>query len=475
MVMGELAQEAELLVIGGGPGGYAAAFRAADLGADVTMVDTAARPGGVCLFRGCIPSKTYLFLAELIGDAARAGAMGVHFEKPRVDLEGVRRWKDDVIDRMADGLVKLGSARGVQAIRGRAEFESSTSVRLHDSEVSRITFKHAVIATGSRPIAFPGTEFTPGGRIMSSTGALVLADIPERLLVLGGGYVGLELGQVYAALGSRVSLVELQDRLLPGVDADLVKPLHVRLQETFASVALKTGVTAMIPDGAGVDVTLQGPGGTVEQRFERVLVAIGRKPDTAALGLARTAVELDPEGFVVVDQRMQTTDARIFAVGDVVGGMMLAHKATREGKVAAEVIAGRPSAFDPRAIPAVVYTDPQIAWCGLTEQRAKAAQKAVRVQRFPWKFSGRATTMGVGAGLTKMITDAESGRILGVGVAGRNAEALIAEATLAIEMGALAEDLALTIHPHPTLSETESEAAELFLGSATHILSKSAK
>jgi dihydrolipoamide dehydrogenase len=471
--MGELAQETEVLVIGSGPGGYAAAFRAADLGKDVTMVDTAARPGGVCLFKGCIPSKTYLYLAELIDDAARAERMGIRFGKPRVDLDALRRWKAAVIDKMAGGLAGLSDARGLQLIQGRAEFESSTTVRLHDSEISRIKFRHAILATGSSPVALPGTEFKPGGRIMSSTGALALADIPERLLVVGGGYVGLELGMVYAALGSRVSLIERQERLLTGVDADLVAPLQKRLDSVFEKISLQTGVVAMTGDDSGLNVTLEGPGGTDDQRYDRVLVAIGRRPNSTGIGLENTSVQVDEKGFVTVDDRLRTADEHIFAVGDVVGGMMLAHKATREGKIAAEVIAGQSSAFDARAIPAVVYTDPQIAWCGMTEEQAKHEKIPVRVQRFPWKFSGRAATMGASEGLTKMMTDPETGRIIGVGITGRDAEGLVAEGVLAIEMGALAEDVALSIHPHPTLSETESEAAELFFGSATHILSKS--
>ena len=472
MVMGELTQEAEVLVVGSGPGGYAAAFRAADLGLDVTMVDPGARPGGVCLFKGCIPSKTFLYLAELIFDAAKAESMGVAFDKPRIDLEALRAWKGKVIDQMANGLVSLNNRRGVQLLKGRVEFESSDTARIHDSEVSFIKFRHAILATGSRPIPFPGTAFNPGGRIMSSTGALALADVPEKLLVLGGGYVGLELGTVYAALGSKVSLVELEDRLLAGVDQDLVQPLHRRLNQIFDSIHLKTKVVSMAENENGVAVTLEGDIDTPQQTFERVLVAIGRKPVSGDIGLDKTKVELDDKGFVVVDDRQQTADERIFAAGDLVGGMMLAHKATREGKVAAEVIAGQPSAFDVRAIPAVVYTDPQIAWCGLTEEQAREENRTVKVQRFPWKFSGRATTMGAPEGLTKIIVEPETGRILGVGIAGRDTEGLISEGVLAIEMGALAEDMALSIHPHPTLSETEGEAAEIFLGSATHILNK---
>ena len=473
--MGELEQETEVLVIGSGPGGYAAAFRAADLGLDVTMVDPARRPGGVCLYKGCIPSKTFLFLSELIHDAERAERMGIAFDKPRIDLDALREWKGNVIDSMANGLVSLSNRRGVQLIRGRAQFESSNTARLHDAEISHVKFKHAIIATGSHPIAFPGTEFKPGSRIMSSTGALSLADVPQTLLIIGGGYVGLELGTVYAALGSRVSLVELEDRLLLGVDRDLVEPLGRRLENIFETISLQTKVASMQANDNGVDVTLEGDIEKPEQRFDRVLVAIGRRASSQDIGLETTKVELDKKGFIKVDEQQRTTDERIFAVGDVAGGLMLAHKATREGKVAAEVIAGEPAAFDVRAIPAVVYTDPQIAWCGLTEEEARKENTPVKVQRFPWKFSGRATTMGAPEGLTKIITEPETGRILGVGIVGRDTEGLISEGVLAIEMGALAEDMALSIHPHPTLSETEGEAAELYLGSATHILSKKIK
>ena len=472
MVMGELSQETEVLVIGSGPGGYAAAFRAADLGLDVTMVDTALRPGGVCLHKGCIPSKTFLFLAELIHDARRAESMGITFGKPQIDLEALRAWKGKVIDKMSGGLESLSNQRGVQVLKARAEFESSDAVRLHDAEISHIKFRHAIVATGSYPTPFPGTEFKSGGRIMSSTGALALADIPDSLLILGGGYVGLELGSVYAALGSRVSLVELEDRLLLGVDQDLVQPLHRRLEAIFETISLNTRVSALKENDNGVAVSFDGDVDNPGQTFDRVLVAIGRKPATQNLGLENTRVDLDKKGFVVVDAQQRTSDERIFAVGDVVGGYMLAHKASREGKVAAEVIAGQPSAFDVRAMPAVVYTDPQIAWCGVTEEQARKDNIKINVQRFPWKFSGRATTMGAPEGLTKIIIDPDTQRILGVGICGRDTEGLISEGVLAIEMGALAEDLALSVHPHPTLSETEGEAAEIFLGTATHILSR---
>jgi dihydrolipoamide dehydrogenase len=472
MVMGELTQEVEVLVIGSGPGGYAAAFRAADLGLDVTMIDPEARPGGVCLYKGCIPSKTFLYLAELIYDAARAEDMGVSFGKPRIDLEALRTWKGKVIDQMANGLVSLSNRRGVQLLKGRVEFENSATVRVHDCEVSHIKFRHAILATGSQPVALPGTAFQPGGRIMSSTGALALADVPEKLLILGGGYVGLELGTVYAALGSRVSLVELEDRLLVGVDQDLVKPLHRRLEKIFESITLKTKVVSMEENANRVNVTFESDIDTPQKTFDRVLVAIGRKPNSQDIGLGNTKVEVDEKGFVIIDDRQRTADERIFAVGDVAGGMMLAHKASREGKVAAEVIAGQTSAFDVRAMPAIVYTDPQIAWCGLTEEQARQENRTVKVLRFPWKFSGRATTMGAPEGLTKIIVDPENGRILGLGITGRDTEGLISEGVLAIEMGALAEDMALSIHPHPTLSETEGEAAEIFIGTATHILNR---
>lgn len=468
MVMGELTQEADVVIIGGGPGGYAAAFRAADLGLDVTLVNTDKRPGGVCLFRGCIPSKTYLHLSEVMHDAERAGEMGITYDKPRIDLQALRSWKESVVDKLAGGLVALCERRGVQYLHGRAEFVASDRLRLRDAEVSHIKFKHAVIATGSRPIAFPDAQFKKSGRVMNSTGALGLPEIPESMLVLGGGYVGLELGMVYSALGARIQVVEMADQLLPGVDPDLVKPLKKRLDAEFEAIHLQTKVSRMEEGEGGVKVSFEGEGGPSDQTFGRVLVAIGRSANSRNLGLDNTKVEVDDQGFIQVDEQMRTADSRIFAIGDVIGGMMLAHKASREGKIAAEVIAGEASAFDAVAIPAVVYTDPQIAWCGLTETGAKRENRDVRIQRFPWKYSGRAVTMGVPDGMTKLLIDPESERILGVGIVGRHAEGLISEGVLAVEMAALAEDVAYTIHPHPTLSETEAEAAEIFLGGATH-------
>lgn len=474
MVMGELVLDTELLIIGSGPGGYGAAFRAADLGLEVTMVDPSLRPGGACLFRGCIPSKTYLFLSELIHDVRRAAHMGISFGEPKIDLCGLRGWCDEVVNTMADGLVTLCKQRGIELIAGLAQFEDSKTVRLSNSSIRRITFANVVIATGSSPISLPGISTIPGGRIMNSTNALALEEIPETLLVVGGGYIGLEIGLLYSDLGSKVTLVEFEDRLLSGVDRDLVDPLERRLAESFESIRLSTRVGELKETDSGVEVMLETGDETVIEQVDRMLVAIGRAPNTDGLGLEYTHVAVGPKGEIVVDEQQRTTDPHIFAAGDVTGGIMLAHTATREGKVAAEVIAGQPSAYDVRAIPAVVYTDPQIAWCGLTEEQALQENIPVKIQRFPWKYSGRAKTMGATDGLTKMLVDPNNGRILGLGITGRNTEGLIAEGVLAIEMGALAEDLALCMHPHPTLSETEGEAAELFLGNATHILSKKA-
>lgn len=470
MVMGELTQETQLLVIGGGPGGYAAAFRAADLGLEVTMIDEGSGPGGACLFRGCIPSKTLLFVTELMYDAARSEAMGIAFEPPRLDLERLRSWKDRVVDRLASGLVTLADRRGVQLVQARAEFESSERVRLHGSEIAHFKFRHAIVATGSRPAALPGVSIAGNGRIMDSTGALLLTEVPKTLLVVGGGYVGLELASVYAALGTRVTLVDVGTRLLPGLDEDLVRPLRRRVEGEFEAILTNTRVKAMreLPDH--VEVALDGEAEQPEREFDRVLVAIGRTPNTEGLNLEKTGVKLNERGFIAVDEQQRTGDQRIFAVGDVVGGATLAHKAMREGRIAAEVIAGKRSAFDVRAIPAVVYTDPQVAWCGLSEEQAGREGRQVKVSRFPWTASGRAATMGATEGLTKVVFDPESGRVLGVGIVGRGAGELIGEGVLAIEMGAVAEDMALTMHPHPTLSETEGEVAEAFLGSATHLL-----
>jgi dihydrolipoamide dehydrogenase len=470
MVMGELPVETEVLVIGGGPGGYTAAFRAADLGFDVTLVTDEPELGGVCLLRGCIPSKTLLSLSELISMSRAAAPMGLHFEAPKVEIDEMRAWKNHVVKQLADGLGQLCDQRGVNRVQARATFREADTVHLDNGETHSMTFKHAIVATGSRPIPLPDTPFSD--RIMDSSNALELADIPPRLLVVGGGYVGLELGLVYAILGSQVTLVEMTDRVLPSADADLVQPLARRLQECFEGVHFNTQVTALKPDKRQVRATFEGDANLDEAAYERVLVAIGRQPNTEDLGLDRAEVNLDAQGYIVVDAQRRTANARIFAIGDAAGGMMLAHEAMHEGRVAAEAIAGLPAAFDARAIPAVVYTEPQIAWCGLTEQEAHTQKRNVKVARFPWKASGRAVSMGLTEGFTKLIMDADSQHLLGVGMVGAHAEALIAEGVLAVEMGALAQDVALTVHPHPTLSETVGEAAQALLGSATHVFAQ---
>lgn len=477
MVMGEFTERTDVLVIGGGPGGYAAAFRAAGFGLDTTLVEMEDRLGGVCLLRGCIPSKSLLYVAELLHDARSADEIGVFFEKPKIDLEKMRSWKNEVVDRLSQGLSRLCEEREVKRIQGRARFEDSKTVRLLDSEaeVSHIQFKHAIIATGSVPVPLPETEFKEGGRIMSSAEALELPDIPDRLLVVGGGYVGAELGSVYAALGSKVTLVEMTDRLMYQADEELVGILSESLSEVFEGVHYKTRVKEMEESKESVKVIFEGEIDEKEGAFDRVLVAVGRRPQSADLGLDNTDVKTDDKGFIQVDDKRRTADKKIFAIGDVAGGAMLAHKAMYEGKVAAEVIAEKPSVFDPRAIPAVVYTYPQVAWCGLMEKDAEEAGRKITVSRFPWSASGRAASMGSHEGLTKMIMDAETGQILGLGIVGREAGEMISEGVLAVEMGAMAEDLALSIHPHPTLSETVGEAAGTFLGRSTHILSDKEK
>lgn len=467
MVMGDLPRETEVLVVGGGPGGYAAAFRAADLDLDVTLVSEESRLGGVCLLRGCIPSKALLTLSELMLTGRAAKEKGINFGEPEVDIDAVRQWKDAVVERLVDGLDHLCERRGVQLVEGRARFTDSSAVRVEGPGGGSFEFGHCIIAPGSRPIPLPEGDF--GERVMDSGRALDLTDVPETLLVVGGGYVGLEMGMVYATLGSAVTLVEMTDRLMPRADPDLVEPIAERMAGLFEAIHLETRVTALEEDESEVGVQLEGDVDESEARFDRVLLAIGRRPNSDDLGLDSTNVEVDDEGFVRVDEQRRTADERIFAIGDVTGGYMLAHEAMREGKVAAEAIAGEPAAFDARAVPAVVYTDPQLAWCGLTERGAKSAGREVRVERFPWSASGRAVSMGVTRGMTKLLADPATGRVLGAGVVGPQAEAMISELVLAMEMGAVTRDLAWSVHPHPTLSETVGEAAELFLGGATHL------
>ncbi len=468
MVVGEFTEEAELVVIGGGPGGYVAAFRAADLGIPTVLVDDAPVLGGVCLREGCIPSKALLHVAHLVENAAGATEFGVAFGPPKIDVAKLRAWKESVVERLCGGIKTLAGKRKVRVVRGRARFEDSRTIRLEDSEVARIRCKHAIIATGSRPKMLPESLIPPDCCI-DAAGALELADIPKSLLVIGGGYIGLELGQAYAGLGSRVSVLEVLPRILTGCDADLARPLLARLKKQFAAIHTGAKLDSVKKSGKAVEVQFSVGDQQHNEKFDRVLVSVGRRPNSDTLDLANTKVTLDERGFIQVDEVRRTADKRIYAIGDVAGEPMLAHKASREGIVAAESIAGRPAAFDARAIPAVVYTSPEVAWCGVTEEQAKERGLNVKVGKFPWGASGRAIAMGRPEGLTKVIADAESLRVLGVGLVGEHAGDLIAEAVLAMEMGATAEDLAMTIHPHPATSETLMEAAEGVLGSAIHM------
>jgi dihydrolipoamide dehydrogenase len=458
---------AKLVVIGAGPGGYAAAFRAADLGLDVTLIDPEANPGGVCLHRGCIPSKALLHVAKLVNEAEEAAEIGVTFAKPKVDLERVRNWKDEVIGKLTGGLSsKVGKLR-ITYVHGMARFKDAHTLTVTTvaGDVGEMKYEQAILATGSRPIMLPGVP-ADSRRIVDSTGALELADIPATLLVVGGGYIGLELGSVYAALGSKVSVVEMTDGLLPGCDRDLVSVLKRRLDKKFTGILLNTRVTGLKEQKNGVMVTLEDrKGGSSKQHFDKVLIAIGRRPISEQLGLESTTIKLDDKGFIVVDGQMRTAETHIFAIGDVAGEPMLAHKAYAEANVAAEVAAGKKSVFDPRAIPAVVFTDPEIAWCGLTETEARAQKIKVKTAKLPWRGNGRTLTLGRDDGITKLIIDPETDRLLGMAVAGPGAGELIAEGVVALEMAAVSEDLRKSIHPHPTLSETISEAAEMLFKS----------
>ncbi len=459
--------ETDLAVIGAGPGGYAAAFLAADKGLRVTLIDGSTKPGGTCLFVGCIPSKTLLHAARVITETHEAAGWGIHFAKPKIDPAALRTYWTKVVETLSSNLLELCKRRKVTFLQARATFADSQTLQLDNG--GRVRFGKCILATGSEPVIPPGLK-ADSPRVMDSTGALKLEDVPGSLLVVGGGYIGLELGTVYAALGSKVTVVELTDGLLPGVDRDLVRPLQARLEKQFHKILLGTKVVKMEPAGKGVRATLEGEG--VEDKapvFDRVLVAVGRRPVTRGLGLEKTRVKLTEKGFVQVDRQMRTTDENIFAIGDVAGEPMLAHKATHEGKVAAEVAAGEKTHFDSRAIPAVVFTDPEIAWCGLTESEARQQKREVKVGRFPWAASGRAVSLGRPDGLTKILVDPQSDTILGVGIVGAGAGELIAEGVLAVEMAATAQDMALSIHPHPTMSETLMEAAEVVHGLSTHL------
>jgi dihydrolipoamide dehydrogenase len=460
-----------IAVVGGGPGGYAAAFLAADLGMSVTLIDPELNPGGVCLYRGCIPSKALLHVAKLIEESEQATNWGIDFAPPKIDLARLRSWKEGVVKKLTGGLGILSKQRKVTYIQGRAAFENSTTLRVTKADGSEesLTFDRIILATGSRPAIVPTLKLdTP--RMMDSTGALNLEDIPGSLLVVGGGYIGLELGSVYAALGTRVTVVEMLPGLLPGADRDLVLPLHKRLEKMFAGILLNTTVAAVKDEGGGIRATLKGQDGNAQEKvFDRVLVSVGRKPNSEISGLDKTQVKVGAKGFIEVNKQVQTADPSIYAIGDVVGEPMLAHKAMHEGRTAVEAIAGHKVAFEPNAIPAVVFTDPEIAWCGLTETQAQKENRDVKVAKFPWAASGRAVTLDRPEGMTKLLIDPQTERVLGVGIVGVGAGEMIAEGVLAIEMAALAHDVAHTIHPHPTLSETVMESAEVFFGTSTDI------
>jgi dihydrolipoyl dehydrogenase len=458
-------------VVGGGPGGYAAAFLVADLGLKVTLIDPEVNPGGVCLYRGCIPSKALLHVAKLIEESQQAKNWGIEFAEPKVDLSRLRAWKQGVVQRLTGGLGQLSKQRSVQYIQGRAGFENSNTLRVAKASGADelLSFDRIILATGSRPAIIPALKID-SPCLLDSTSALDLENIPKSLLVIGGGYIGLELGSVYAALGTKVTVVEMLPGLLPGADRDLVLPLHKRLERMFESILVNTTVKSLREESGGIRATFEGA--EVKERekiFEKVLVSVGRKPNSEIPGLKKTGVQVGPKGFIQVNPQRRTDDPSIYAIGDVVGEPMLAHKAMHEGRTAAEAIAGHKVAFEPHAIPAVVFTDPEIAWAGLTETQAKERGREVAIAKFPWGASGRAITLDRPEGITKLILDPKSERVLGVGIVGAGAGELIAEGVLAIEMAALAGDLELTIHPHPTLSETVMEAAEVFFGTSTDV------
>ncbi len=459
MVVGEFTSEADLLIIGGGPGGYTAAFRAAELGIQTTIVQATEFLGGVCLHEGCIPSKTLLYITELIEQASASEQMGVTFGKPKIDPKKIRAWKNSVIKKLSGGLDAQCKRLGIERITGTARFEDSKNVAIQGGDVPRIKFRHAIIATGSSSIRLRGIE-VDSPRVMHARDALELDTIPKNMLVIGGGYIGMELGSVYAGLGTEVTVVEMLPNIMAGADQDLVRPLTKRMKSVLAEISVKTKVTAMKELKDAIEVSFEGEQIPKRKKFEKVLICVGRTPNTGELGLENTKVQVD-RGAIQVNERMQTSDSRIYAIGDVAPGPMLAHKASYEGRIAADVIAGHDSVSDARAIPAVVFTDPEIAWCGLTESEAKQAGTKVIVKKIPWGASGRATAMGRTDGLTKILFDPESQRVLGVAICGPHAGEMIAEGTLALEMGAVATDIASTIHPHPTLSELMGEVADM--------------
>jgi dihydrolipoamide dehydrogenase len=460
----------EIVVVGAGPGGYAAAFYAADLGKKVILIERDPRLGGVCLNRGCIPSKALLHAAHTVTSARESEHRGITFANPTIDVTKLRAWKESILTRLAGGIAQLAKMRGVQVINGRGYFEDSRTLRVETDQGQQfIQYEKAIIAVGSKS-AMPKAFDLGNPRVMTSREALDIEDIPENLLVIGGGYIGMELGTVYASLGSKVVLVEALDTILAGADPDLARPVIAHAKKAFKEIRLKTKVGKMATSGKQIKVEFDLDGQKKEELYDRVLVAVGRSPNAEDLGLENTKVSFDDKGFIHVDEKQQTTDPSIFAIGDIAGGILLAHKASKEARIAVEVIVGEDSAFSQITIPAVVFTDPELAWCGLTESEAKAKGIEVAVAKFPWAASGRALSFDRPDGLTKLIIDPDSERILGVGIVGTGAGELIAEGVLAVEMGATAKDLALTVHPHPTLSETLMEAAEAFYGHATHTM-----
>ncbi len=458
-------KKSQVVVLGGGPGGYAAAFMAADLGLETTLVDDGPNPGGVCLFRGCIPSKALLHAAKVLTEAREAEKFGIHFASPSIDLDKLRGWKSSVVSSLTGGLGQLAKQRKVDFVQGRGKLTGPHSLQVG---AETIEFEHLILASGSRPI-IPGPLAIESERVLDSTGALELKDIPKKLLVVGGGYIGLELGTVYQSLGSEVTVVEMLPTLLPNADRDLVRVLAKRV-EAIMKVLLKTRVASLKDTGKAVEVELEDEQGKRSETFDRVLISVGRRPNSENLGLETTRVQVNARGFVEIDNTGRTAEPSIYAIGDVAGDPMLAHKASHQGRVAAQAIAGQKVAFEPLAIPAVVFTDPELAWAGLTEAEAKEQGLGVKIARYPWAASGRALTLGRPEGLTKLVlSDDEEERVLGVGIVGAGAGELLAEGVLAMEMGAVAEDLALSIHAHPTLSETVMESAEVLSGTSTHV------
>ena len=460
----------DILVIGSGPGGYAAAFRAADLGREVIIVDKDPTLGGVCLNRGCIPSKTLLHIAKVLEETESLKKMGVSFAKPKIDINTVRDWKNKIINQLSGGIAQMAKARKVETIEGVATFISDKEIQVErKSDKENITFDHCIIAAGSSSSRIPGIPFD-NKNVLTSKTALDIEKIPKNLLVIGGGYIGLEMGTVFNALGADVSIAEFLPNLLPGADPDLVKPLARKLKKHFDEIHLSTKIVDVKPSKPnGLIVTMEKDGATTTKKFEQVLVSVGRKPNTKTIGLENTTIKTNTKGFIEVDKQQKTNVKNIYAIGDIAGDPMLAHKATHEGKVAAEVICGLPAAFDAKAIPAVIFTDPEIAWVGITESEAKEKSIPYEKGEFPWAASGKSLAIGRNEGKTKIIFDPATKRTIGVGIVGPNAGDLISEGALAIEMGADAEDISLTVHPHPTLGETFANAAEVFEGTVTDL------